>query len=134
MRRFLIGGVFVFVLIVSGIAIAADCPKLNGADVLIPKEVIGAIPGFNPDKPVYAACDENGWFSIKGKITDTSKERTRMVNEGAYWRARNMANKRFHPVQLSTDGNPTWALLETVYKLTEPCIDTSGSGPCFLIK
>jgi hypothetical protein len=134
MKKFLFLTVVTLVLLsMAGIGFAADYPKLDGSDVLVPEEVIGNIPGFDRDQPVYAACNSNGWFVVKGKVTSSSKERSRMVKEGAYWRAYNMNCRRFHPVQLSEDGQPRWARLENIYDLSEPFIDTSGSGPCLKV-
>lgn len=116
-------------------------PKCDGNDIIVPDILIKAIPGFNPMRPVYAACDENGWLCSGGdRVNDYVLSKTKMIKEGNYWRAENMAGERFHPVQIKNThlpnpyigNNISWAKIENVYPKwsTEPFVDMSGSGPC----
>lgn len=135
---------FLLILMVT-IAVAAEdvalYPRVDGNDVLVPDRLIRAIPGFSPDKPVYAATDVNGWF-VRGDewATEDSKKDTLMQKEGGYWRARGLKGERFHPVQLGSNGEPKWAKIEKVYPLwnkkgdTKPFIDMSEGEPCLLVK
>ena len=105
-------------------------PKIDGNDVLVPNRLIQKIPGFSPDKPVYAACDINHWF--QQAAADPSV--TQMRREGDWWRARGLAGQRFHPVQLDGKGKPIWAKIELVYPLDSKFVDVSGPGPCLLLQ
>ncbi len=65
-----------------------------------------------------------------------------MKREGNVWRASGMVNTRFHPAQLFNDkrsdpftgNNIAWAKIENVYRLNEPFVDMSGSGPSLLVR
>jgi len=108
-------------------------PVADGYDVLVPHIVIEAIPGYDANKPVYAATDINGWFVRSGWATNERKNQTKMTREGDCWRAKGMKGARFHPVQLSEIGEPSWARLENVFPLDSPFIDNSGTGPCLKV-
>lgn len=115
--------------------VQAPAPEKSGADVLVPDQVVKAIPNFDSSKAVYAACDENGWFSSGGQVSESKKAATQMTKEGDFWRAKNLAGKRFHPVQLDGSGNPQWAQLEKVYDVNnDTWIDHSGGSPAILVK
>ena len=101
-------------------------PKVDGDDVLVPQRVINAIPGYVYDQPVYAAHDANRWAPSNGE--------DQMVQEGEYWRASGVAGYRFHPVQLNAEAKPVWSKIEVVYPLEMEFVDTSGTGPCLLVK
>jgi hypothetical protein len=118
-------------------------PVRNGDDVLVPQLLINAIPMFDDQKTVYAANDINGWLVSGRKVANPEALRlTTMKKEGNNWRAYKMAGKRFHPAQLMntdlpdpfTPTNVGWAKIENVYKLSDPFVDLSGSGPCLLVK
>lgn len=118
-------------------ASAADLyPRAEGNDVLVPDQLIRAIPGFDPTRPVYAATDVNGWFVRGSKFTSAkTMEATQMSLEEDGWRAKGLKGRRFHPVQLNADGAPKWALIEEVYELGSEFVDTSNKeGPCLLVK
>ena len=131
--KILLSAALLVFLIVSS-AYAGNCPppKLDGNDVMVPAECVEKIPGFNPNKQVYAACDENGWFVIDSKVTDYSKERTKMqpTPDKNYYIAFGMYCERFHPIQIDYNGKPKWAKIEMCYNLDSYFIDTSGPGPC----
>lgn len=110
-------------------------PSVDGKDVLVPDLLIQAIPGFDPDKSVYAATDINGWFVRGSKFTSKKVvEATQMQKEGDVWRAKGLRGRRFHPVQLDEDGKPQWAKIEEVYPIESEFVDNSGTGPCLLVK
>ena len=98
--------------------------------------------GFDQQKPVYAATDLNGWL-IRGKqkATVEALKLTAMVRKGSVWKARDMAEKRFHPVQLYDPGlrdpftlhNIAWAEIEKVYDLDDPFVDMSSGSPCLKV-
>jgi hypothetical protein len=58
-------------------------PTLDGDDVLVPNKLIEAIPDFDSSKPVYAACDKNGWF-VRGPgiASENAKKATKMKKKG----------------------------------------------------
>jgi hypothetical protein len=120
-------------------------PEAEGNDVLVPHILIEAIEGFNPSLPVYAASDNNGWLVLgKSRANAAALARTEMKREGLAWRAKGMRSVRFHPAQLKnlslpnpfTGSNILWAKIENVYfNWSERWfVDTSGSGPCLLVK
>lgn len=128
-------------LALFSLASAADLyPMVDGNDVLVPDQLIQAIPGYSPEAVVYAATDINGWF-VRGSKFNSAKvlAATTMSREGegdgAVWRAKGMKGRRFHPVQLDESGRPKWALIEEVYELASEFVDTSNKeGPCLLVK
>ena len=118
-------------------------PVRDKKDVIVPSLLINAIPGFDHNKPVYAASNINGWLvSGKNKANTETLQLTTMKNEGGNWKAYGMAEKRFHPAQLINPDLPNpfignniaWAKIENVYELSEPFVDMSGSGPCLLVR
>lgn len=112
-------------------------PRADGNDdVVVPDQLIQAIPGYDSKKPVYAATDVNGWFVRGSKFTSVKTlEATQIKKEGDVWRAIGMRGKRFHPVQLGSDGKPQWALIEEVYPMESDFVDISNKeGPCLLVK
>ena len=118
-------------------------PVRDGNDVIVPKLLINAIPGFDHTKPVYAASNINGWLVSGKSNTNTEALRlTTMKKEGSTWRAYGMAEKRFHPAQLINSDLPdpfignniAWAKIENVYKLSDSFVDMSGSGPSIRVE
>jgi len=120
-------------------------PRAEGNDVLVPHVLVEAIDNFNPNKPVYAATDANGWLVLgKSKANSAILDHTQMKREGNVWRATGMKNMRFHPAQLRdaslsnpfVSTNVSWAKIENVYSNWSErwFVDTSGSGPCLLVK
>lgn len=118
-------------------------PKKDGSDVITPHLLVREIPGFDNSKPVYAACDINGWLvSGKRKANSTNLRLTTMKREGDIWKAYGMVNKRFHPAQLISpdlenpfrSDNIAWAKIENVYTLSESFVDMSGLGPSIIVK
>jgi len=116
-------------------AIAAEAPVVDGADVLVPVSVIQAIPGFDGNTTVYAACNKNGWLR-PGAATEKALAETVMVKEGKNYRALGMVGKRFHPAYKIDGQEPAWALLENVYNVyTDSNIDnTNPRGPCLKVR
>ena len=120
-------------------------PRADGNDdVVVPDQLIQAIPGYDSKKPVYAATDVNGWFVRGSKFTSAKiLDATKMAREGegtnVFWRVKGLKalskDRRFHPVQLDESGKPKWALIEEVYPLESEFVDTSNKeGPCLLVK
>lgn len=112
-------GAFMFL---SGSSMAAGADSLvqkAGSDVLVSQEIVNLIPGFDAKSPVYAASDVNGWL-VRGKsfASASNLDKTAMVKEGDYYRAKGMAGKRFHPAQVagetnfSSASNVRWAQVE----------------------
>ena len=113
-------------------------PIADGNDVVIPDQdgLIQTIPEFSLKKQVLSATDKNGWFVRGSKFTSVKTlEATQIKKEGDVWRAIGMRGKRFHPVQLGSDGKPQWALIEEVYPMESDFVDISNKeGPCLLVK
>lgn len=118
-------------------------PAKDGEDVIVPHLLINAIPGFDEKKPVYAANDINGWLVLgKNKANTEALRLTTMKRERGAWRAYGMVGKRFHPAQLIdtdladpfTSNNIAWAKIENIYRLSEPFVDMTGSGPSLLVR
>ena len=118
-------------------SVASACslaPVADGFDVLAPDILIKEIPNYNPEKPVYAATDVNGWF-VRGPgwATEERKKATQLIKEGDCWRAKGLKGIRFHPVQLDDNGKPQWARIENVFPIDSSFVDTSGDGPCLKV-
>ncbi len=109
-------------------------PKVDGDDVLVPDMVVEAIPGYDSEKPVYAAHDINGW--LLSDVPDQIMEATEMVKTENGWVAKGMKGEIFHPAQIGEDGQPKWAKLERVYRNLDEFdfIDRSGTGPSIKIE
>lgn len=125
-------------------------PRLDGDDVLVPQFLIENIERndnnisyvFDPKKPVYSAYDFNGWL-ILGKSAKSKLKHSEITKEGQFWRARNLKNKRFHPVQVInttlenpyTEPNIAWAKIEHYgagYS-SLPFVDISEGSPCLCL-
>ncbi len=93
-------------------------PRSEGNDVIVPDLVIQQIPDFDPDQPVYAACDINGWLVRDGKWA--SQERLDMTemkqDSDGNWIAKGLRGAPFHPAQIR-GGEPQWAKIEDIYPL-----------------
>ena len=125
-------------------------PKLNGNDVLVPHFLIENIKKkknninyvFDPSKPVYSAYDFNGWL-VLGNSARSKLKYSAITKEGDYWIAKDMKNKRFHPVQIidTTLDNPffekniAWALIENYGSgwSNLPFVDMSEGSPCLCL-
>jgi hypothetical protein len=89
----------------------AEKPRLYGADVFVPAKLVESIPRYDPKSPIYAACNDNGWFEVQSGVVEELKERFRMKpsGDGAYFIAFNMKGKKFYPVQIGPDNEARWA-------------------------
>ena len=126
---------FFFPFFVFEIFACSISPTSDGNDVLVPDLLIKEIPNYDASMPVYAATDVNGWFSRgSGWATDERKKATQMIQEGNCWRAKGLKGTRFHPVQLDSNGDPKWAVIENLYPLDSEFIDNTGEGPSLKIK
>jgi len=104
-------------------------PKIDGNDVLVPLIVLLTIPGFDPAKDVYIACDENGWLSWArpNKKSQQSYIMEREAN-GSWWRAKDFSGIPFLPCQLKQQNlkemfsieNISWARLHDLRKDFNP--------------
>ena len=125
-RMFTVTVVAVCLLLVGAPMSWAEHPseslvRVSGSDVSIASTVIGMIPDFDPNKPIYAACDNNGWFVLgKGYTSPTILSKTKLIRlKSGRYLAKGLAGKRFHPVQMSnldnTDPNVVgWAKIENL--------------------
>ena len=121
-------------------------PFVDGSDVLLPHFLIEAIEEFDPNKPVYAASEKNGWLvSGASRANIATQVRTEIKQEGYVWRVKDMKGARFHPAQIKnaalknpfTQSNIAWARIESVYPNWSEKLfvdSSSGSGPCLLVK
>jgi len=89
----------------------AEAPRLYGADVFVPARLVASIPGYDPQSPIYAACNDNGWFEVQSGVIEELKERFRMEpsGDGAYFIAFNMKGKTFYPMQIGPENEARWA-------------------------
>ncbi len=51
-----------YVLLIPWLRQKAEKPKLYGTDVFVPAKFVEPIPGYDPQSPIYAACNDIGWF------------------------------------------------------------------------
>jgi len=125
-------------------------PKLDGNDVLVPNFLIENIEKhrghvdyvYDQGKAVYSAYDFNGWL-VSGNSARNKLKYSTLTKEGEYWRAKDLKNKRFHPVQIIDEtlqdpffeANIAWALIENYggswSKLS--FVDTSEGSPCLCL-
>lgn len=113
-------------------------PYADGADIMVPDDLIKAIPNYEPGKPVYACTNYNGWCGVNEKFNDQARlAKTVMLKEGDVWRAKGMGTQCFHPGQLSPTGieGVNWAKIEDMYDLNEAdFIEHREKGPCIKFK
>jgi hypothetical protein len=112
--------VFIGLIMTLSLSVQAQVPEcqLRGNDIFVPDEVIQTITNFDPKKPVYAACNLNGWLIDPMKVTKSILERTEMIKaRDGSWCAKNMRGERFNAAQLKESGNYSykninWAQLQ----------------------
>ena len=81
MKRILSFYLCIFFLLFVSLTFACSLyPVIDGYDVLVPDLLIQEIPNYDPQKPVYAATDINGWF-VRGDswATAARKKQTEMT-------------------------------------------------------
>lgn len=71
-----------------------DLVKVDGKDVLVHNDLILEIREYDPQKPVYGLT-----WDVVAPFSRSRVEKEVMNREGNWWRAKNVAGKRFHPAQ-----------------------------------
>lgn len=137
----------VAVLVIAMMATAAMAwevisPVLDGNDVMLPNGYFSPATGYDASKPVYAACDINGWLS-RGPEWSTAEnmKNTEVLKGRDGWRARGLKGERFSLAQLGKDGKPVFLKIEKVVAFPEKggkskYIDWSNpdkTGPALLV-
>jgi hypothetical protein len=135
--------VMALVAIGSVVSFAAEVYN-EGNDTVVSDRVIAQIPGFDPNKPVYACSNANGWCGVNPSLATSENMAASVMTREAngFYRAKGLAGDRFHPAQLKvkvadvkTPQDIGWAKVERIVPIrSTPWVDMSEGSPCILSK
>ena len=155
LKRFLLGlAILTFCVFLAQPAFAGDikCAFADGrsSDVWIPMSdfIKGGMDPLNPDRPIYAAAEENNYLRFGENVSQTTIEKikekyrinaVKVVDNTMYLVAQNMRGKRFHPIQ-SLPGRKGslketdrfYLKMEDVYKGNEGCTNSKPTMMYFI--